>query len=270
MARQVVWNGPPVKTWAEFHQRIRLAGWALLRQLDEYPDSVLVSGCQRSGTTAVTRLVNLTGGVADYAFGADSELDGALLLSGYVDRFTSGRHCFQTTYLNASFAEYHIHDAFRLVWVLREPRSVVYSMLHNWKRAALNRLFDGCGSRRLDRLRGEPSILSQWIGPPRIDKACASYVAKTEQTFGLRERLGDRMFIVDYDDLVLRPEATIRSVCEFAEVPFDPSLLGYLHTRSLRKGNALRQGEAARVDTFCTDVYQAARELRSTRERCNA
>jgi hypothetical protein len=214
--------------------------------------------------------VNFTGSVADYSFGHDSELDGALLLAGYVAPFTNGRHCFQTTYLNESFSEYFAHDAFRLVWVLREPRSVVYSMLHNWKRAALNRLFDGCGSAKLGVLGGEPSILRQWIGPPRIDKACASYVAKTEQTFALRERLGDRMFIVDYEDLVLQPETTIRRVCEFAEVPFDPAVLGYLHPRSLSKGNSLRQWQAARVDDFCAAVYQSARELRSTGERCSA
>jgi hypothetical protein len=122
-------------------------GQRLLAKLDDYPDAILVAGCQRSGTTALARLLKRADGMIDHAFGHDDELDGALLLAGHATRGTEGRHCFQTTYLNDRFREYFEHRAFRLIWMLREPRSVVYSMLNNWKRGALNRLFD----RRLGR-----------------------------------------------------------------------------------------------------------------------
>jgi hypothetical protein len=270
VARQVVWTRKPVNTWAEFHRVVKHPGQELLERLDDYRDSVLVSGCQRSGTTAVARLFSRTKQVADHSFGCDSELDGALLLAGYVARFTNGKHCFQTTYLNDRFPEYFLHQGFRLVWILREPRSVVYSMLHNWKRDALNRLFHACGTTRLAALDQDPSPLGRWIGPSRLDKACASYIAKTEQTFVLRERLGERMLIVDYNDLVSRTKVVLRQICDFAEVSFDEALTGHLHSRSKRRCDRLAPWQASRIDSSCRGVYETARTLLSTLECRNA
>jgi hypothetical protein len=179
-----------------------------------------------------------------------------------VDRCANGRHCFQTTYLNDRFPEYFDHDDFRLVWMLREPRSVVYSMLHNWKRGALNRLYDSCGVERLNAARPR-SLLSDWIGPSRIDKACASYTAKTEQTRVLLEKLGDRMAIVDYDELVSHKDVLLPQLCEFASIPYDRGLTSQLHGKSVRKGNRLADWEADYVDDLCRPAYRDARSLRT-------
>jgi hypothetical protein len=260
--RELCWKGGPVTSWAEFHRVVKRPGSELLARLDEFGDSILVSGCQRSGTTALTQALCKSEGAAHYEFGHDSELDGALLLAGWVARFTTGRHCFQTTYLNDRFAEYLFHDSFRLIWVLREPRSVVYSMLHNWKPAALNRLYAACGNTRLDAVYHEASLLDRWVGPSRLDKACASYVAKTEQAFLLQRELKDRMLVVDYDELVVRPEVTLRQICEFAEVPFDGALAERMHGRSSRRGDRLASWQAIRVDDACAPVYRAALTMR--------
>ena len=259
---EVCWKGSPVKTWAQFHRLVKRPGSELLGRLDEFGNTVLVSGCQRSGTTALTHALCESDGAADYAFGRDSELDGALLLAGWVARFTTGRHCFQTTYLNDRFAEYLFHDSFRLIWVLREPRSVVYSMLHNWRRGALNRLYAACGTTRLDSIHHETSMLERWIGPSRLDKACASYVAKTEQVFLLKRELKDRMLVVDYDELVARPGATLRHICEFAAVPFRLRLAAHLHGGSSRRGDRFVASQASRVDDTCSAVYRAALTMR--------
>ena len=196
----VTWNGPPIRSWAAFHSIVKQPDRPLLAKLDEYAAPILVAGCQRSGTTALARLLKRADGVVDHAFGHDDELDGALLLAGHATRELEGRHCFQTTYLNDRYPEYFAHRDFRLMWMLREPRSVVYSMLHNWKRGALNRLFDACGAEVLAQAEEAPTFGSTWLGPSRLAKACASYVAKTAQTFALAERLGERMAIVDYDE----------------------------------------------------------------------
>ena len=254
-----------MRTWAEFHRVVKRPGSELLWRLDEFDDSILVAGCQRSGTTALTHAIGDTAGAAHYAFGRDSELDGALLLAGCVARFTEGRHCFQTTYLNDRFAEYLFHESFRLIWVLREPRSVVYSMLHNWRRGALNRLYDSCGTTRLDAVHHETSMLDRWMGPSRLDKACASYVGKTEQVFLLRRELKARMLVVDYDELVGRPNDTLRHICDFADTPFDPRLADHLHQRSSGRGDRLAPWQAARVDDACLAVYRAALTLRHRR-----
>lgn len=262
MEQHIVWKQGPIGSWAQFHRSVRRPGKELLERLDEYGSSILVSGCQRSGTTALTHLLNRTACLADYTFGRDSELDGALLLAGCVARFTTGRHCFQTTYLNDRFPEYFLHDSFRLIWVLREPRSVVYSMLHNWKRGALNRLYDACGRDRYSPAPLGPSLLRRWTGPSRFDKACASYIAKTEQVHVLTRELGDRMLLVDYDELVSNPATIVHRICTFADVPFDARLAGALHERSSRRGDRLAPWQASRVDDACLDAYRSAMTLR--------
>lgn len=258
---QLRWHGRPINSWGQFHRFVKLPDRPLLAQLDAFDDSILVAGCQRSGTTALARLLKRSRRITDFRFGHDDELDGALLLAGRVESFAGGRRCFQTTYLNDRYPEYFEHEDFRLIWILREPAAVVYSMLHNWKRGALNRLYDACV--RADGTGRDGLHARTWIGPSRLDKACASYAAKTTQTFRLHDVLGDRMLIIDYDDLVRRKEALLPRICEFADVPFEPAFLGHLHGKSVRNGVRLSVRETARVEKLCVPVYRQARELRT-------
>jgi hypothetical protein len=258
----VVWHGRPINSWAAFHTVVKQPSRPLLAELDKYADPILVAGCQRSGTTALARLLKQAQGMVDHTFGHDDELDAALLLSGHVSRDTAGRFCFQTTYLNDRFREYFEHTDFRLIWMLREPRSVVYSMLNNWKRGALNRLFDACGADVL-RQRQPQASLGGWLGPSRLDKACASYVAKTAQTFELCERLGARIAVVDYDELVARKNELLPQVCEFAGVTYEPRLGDKLHARSVDKRDRLGSRATAHVDDFCKEIYERALQQRT-------
>jgi hypothetical protein len=258
---RVQWHGRPIDSWAEFHATVRRPGQRLLEKLDQFEDAVLVAGCQRSGTTAVTRLLKSAAGIVDYRFGHDDELDGALLLAGYAEVRATGRCCFQTTYLNDRFREYTEHADFRLIWILREPLAVVRSMLRNWSRAALNRLYDACGHAALAEVSCEDSALRDWLGPSALEKACASYIAKTGQTFALRDALGDRVLIVDYDDLVLNKEVLLPRICEFARVPFAPDLLRGLHTRSVGGGKRLSERDSEKVESACGELYRRASAL---------
>jgi hypothetical protein len=263
--RPVTWNGRPIRSWAAFHAIVKQPGRPLLAKLDDYADPILVAGCQRSGTTALARLLKRADGVVDHAFGHDDELDGALLLAGHATRATDGRHCFQTTYLNDRFREYFAHSGFRLIWMLREPRSVVYSMLNNWKRGALNRVFDACGAEVLAAAGEPPSVRSAWLGPSRLMKACASYVGKTTQTTELVTRLEERIAVVDYDELVAHKLELLPRLCEFAGVAFDSRLAAGLHDRSVGKRDRLGARDAERVDRFCSSAYEQALELRTIR-----
>jgi hypothetical protein len=165
--------------------------------------------------------------------------------------------------LNDRYPEYFAHGNFRLIWMLREPRSVVYSMLNNWKRGALNRLFDACGAEVLARA-DEPLTLGRaWLGPSRLAKACASYVAKTAQTSTLAERLGERMAVIDYDELVAHKHTMLPKLCAFVGVPYGAQLADALHDRSVNKRSRLGSREADYVDRFCLDAYARARELRT-------
>ena len=261
--RPVIWNGRPIRSWAAFHALVKQPDRPLLAKLDDYADPILVAGCQRSGTTALARLLKHADGMIDHAFGHDDELDGALLLAGQAMRGTDGRHCFQTTYLNDRFREYFEHREFRLIWMLREPRSVVYSMLNNWKRGALNRLYDACGAEVLAQADPASSSARTWLGPSRLAKACSSYVAKTAQTFELRERLGERIAIVDYDELVAHKKALLPELCAFAGVAYDVRLGDGLHARSIVKREHLSEHDAQYVDRFCSAAYAGALTLRT-------
>ncbi len=143
----------------------------LLHRIDEFPDSVLVTGCQRSGTTALARAINASPAMVDYRFGRDDELDAAQILAGRVDHVPRGRYCFQTTYLNQCYGEYLEHRSpQRIVWVLRNPYSVVYSMVYNWGRFAFNELFAACGSPLLE---GWTADLYRWFAAWQCLLRCA-------------------------------------------------------------------------------------------------
>lgn len=262
--RKIIWRGPKVRTWAEFVRVVKRPDRRLLARLDTFSRPILVAGCQRSGTTAVTRLVSSADGIADFRFGADDELDAALILSGQVETNVAGRLAFQTTYLNDRFHEYFEHDDFRLVWVVREPLSVVRSMLQHWRRGALNRLYDACGAPAAHRWSGKLARAPRsLLRPSRLEKACASYVGKVSQTFELAARLAPkRMIVVDYDELVLHKGSLLPDVFEFLDLPYRPELAGRLHAKSVDNGRLLPARHAAYVEETCRSVYERARAWR--------
>ena len=125
--------------WKQFISKIRPKKDALLKNIDCYDNSVLVTGCQRSGTTILSRIIAQSEGMTNYFRDIDDELEAALILSGYKQLPPTGRYCFQTTYLNENYYEYfNIGESHKIIWVLRNPYSVICSMLHNWRNYALN------------------------------------------------------------------------------------------------------------------------------------
>jgi hypothetical protein len=185
------------------------------------------------------------------------------LLAGQVGCRVRGRYCFQTTYLNDRIDEYFEHDRFRLIWIIREPMAVVYSMLHNWKYGALRRLYDACGRPQLTGIPGDRNPLPQWLGPSRLTMACASYVGKAKQTFLLSERLGERMMIVDYDEMVLHKDQLLPRIFNFAGV--EPTAVSFdrIHNRSVGKGKRFSRRAADRIAQACEPVYRETLRLRT-------
>ena len=114
-----------ISSWSDFYAV--MGDQPFLAKLDEYPEALLIAGCDWSATTAITRLFKRLPRFADSSWDHDDELDGALLLAGRRDRPTAGRPCFQTTYVRERYHEYFAHDDFKLVWIVREPRAAVRS-----------------------------------------------------------------------------------------------------------------------------------------------
>ena len=252
-----------IRTWRQFARHVRSKGCSLLARLDEFPDSVLVAGCQRSGTTMVARIIFQSEGMVNYWTGKDDELDAALILSGKMDHeIRAGRYCFQTTYLNENYQEYFEHQGgFRLIWVLRNPYSVVNSMLYNWSRFALDELFDACGSQLLE---GRDLIRYERYGRyviNRAKRACLAYQGKTQQAFELKERLGDEMLVVDYDDLVSDSSRTLSEVYSFIDLPFKESYEKSISRKSIKKASSLPGRIRSMIEDMALPEYERARAL---------
>ncbi len=217
----------------------------VLARLDAYADPLLIAGCDWSAATAIARLFKRLPTFADSSWVHDDELDGALLLAGLQRGPTEGRHCFQTTFVRERYREYFAHEHYRLVWIVREPRAAVRSLL---------------GQPALPRRTALGLAAKSTTGPgaSRLEKACATYVATTLQTLELAERLGKRIAVVDYDELVADRARLLPALCQFASVTCDSRVLRHLHGKSVRKG-ALVSWEAAIVDELALPAYRRAR-----------
>jgi hypothetical protein len=253
-----------ITNWKQFRKALRTTkDVQLLRCLDDFPDAVLVAGCQRSGTTVVANIINQSEGMSDYYWlGPDGELDAALLLSGFANQMVSGRCCFQTTYLNERYVEYFEHENYRLIWMLRNPFSVVYSMLYNWHDHSLNELFRGCG---VSLLSDRERWLYQLFGVRiinRLRQACLGYRGKVSQLFEIKRRLNpDQLLIVDYDQLVQHKEQILPQIYDFIDLAYYSSYADQIHSRSVNKARNLSVQETTAVETICQPVYQQARQL---------
>jgi hypothetical protein len=251
-----------IRTWRKFARKVRSRGCNLLKRLDDFPDSILITGCQRSGTTMLSRIITRSEGMVNYWFGRDDELAAALILAGVVEHTPRGRYCFQTTYLNECVGEYYQHDnGHRLVWVLRNPFSVVHSMLHNWKDFALNELFEACGSDLLDE---RDRRLYDWFGVwgvRRLKRACLAYCGKTSQIFELKRRLSNRVVVLDYDELVQRKQGILPELYRFLDLPYRSVYGEWIHGRSVDKRQSLSPREHAIVESTCLPVYEKAKKL---------
>ena len=257
-------RGPrQIRKWPQFARHVRASGVPLLGKLDCFPNSVLVAGCQRSGTTMLARLITQSPGMVDYRFGPDDELDAALILSGYVEHPARGRYCFQTTYLNERYREYFCHcNEHRIIWVIRNPYSVVYSLVHHWSRFAFTELFDACGVQLLSETEQQRYRRYGNWGISRLRRACLCYQGKTSQLFEIVERMGkDRIMVVDYDELVRDKARMLPAIYRFIELPYKPEYGVAIGAHSLNKYSKLSAGEQMRIARDCGPVYRRARAL---------
>lgn len=255
-------NKNAIKTWQKFSKNVRATQGRLLPRLGDFHDSILIAGCQRSGTTMLARIITQSEGMVNYWFGPDDELDAALILSGQVQHEVQGRYCFQTTFLNERYQEYFEHPNYRMLWVLRNPHSVVYSMLHNWKSFGLNELFKSCGIHSLCEECQRRYRFFGTLGVPRLIRACSSYNAKTSQIIKLREHLAaDRLQVVDYDDLVRNKLVILPKIYEFLAIPYENKYAEEIRSSSVSKSKRASRREKAAVEEICIPEYLRLRRL---------
>jgi hypothetical protein len=257
------------RTWRRFHYGPRQSEALLLKNLPQFTGAVLVAGCQRSGTTMLTRIIARARGFQQFALTHDDELDAALILAGYVDIPAHRRYCFQTTYLNERYPEYAtLGEHQRLIWVLRNPFSVVRSMVYNWRRFALDELYEDVGAIRATSPRLRRARFPWPFGPSRIEKACLAYSAKTSQIFAIQKLVQpDQLLILEYDALVRDPARCLRRVFEFIEEPYQDVYASVVHRDSIRKADRLSPRVTRVIEAYAMPTYKECVALAPTELR---
>jgi hypothetical protein len=245
-----------ISSWQRFGREVRESGQPLLAALPQFEQPILVAGCQRSGTTAVSRLFTSGDGLKNFWSRDDEELDAAMILSGEEQVPSGGRYCFQTTYLNERYPEYFEHNGkFKLVWVVRNPYSVIFSMVYNWEDFALHELFDACSEVGRESYKPEPGISENlWL-------ACEAYNGKMKQIYALSEQLdGETLYVLSYEAMVADTEDQLRKLYAFAELDFDQAYCDKIRGDSMDKAKQLSAQEQAYIQSRCEPLYQAVRE----------
>lgn len=261
----------PIQTWEAFTSNVRTKGCNLLKNLDEFSNAVLVTGCQRSGTTMLARILTKSEGMVNYWFGPDDELDAALILAGYVAPPGPGRYCFQTTYLDECYREYYDHSGdYKIIWLIRNPYSVVYSLLYNWPSSALDGTFEKSAA---SQLKGLDAMLYRWLGLRSINRtrrACELYKTKTRQLFELFEAFGsEKILIVDYDELVLKKTEILPSVYQYIDLDYNNRYCEQIHSQSVDKKSKLSYREIKQIKSIAEPIYQKALILKKHQSQSN-
>jgi hypothetical protein len=211
----------------------------------------------------LTRLIARAQGFAGLALTKDDELDAALVLAGFVDLPQNTRYCFQTTYLNECFGEYGtLNQGQRLIWVVRNPYSVIHSMLNNWRRFALNELYAGCGTQTTSSKRLQRGYLPWPFGPSRLEKACLAYRGKAAQILAIKAIVKpDQLLVVDYDRLAAKPHETLPAIFQFANAPYDPEYAGEVRKTSLSKAEHLSRRTRKLIERLTWQTYSECAQL---------
>ena len=253
----------PITTWRQFTEEVRSQGCQLLSRLDEFPNSILVTGCQRSGTHMLSGVISQSEGIANDWIQVDIELDSALVLSGYRELTPQGRYCFQTTYINECVHEYYEHtNGHQILWVLRNPVSVVYSMLYNWGSNNPNRVFQTCG---LQVMSGRDKWMYKFFGLKGVSmlrRGCWGYIGKTSQVYELLANLGpEKVMVVDYDEVVTRKDVLLPQIYEYIGLTYKAEYAQFIYSKSIDKKRRLSNKEISTVMSLCDPFYQKTRQL---------
>lgn len=245
-----------ISTWQRFAREVRGSGQPMLQALPNFSNPVFVAGCQRSGTTAVSRILTLSEGFTDFWSRDDEELDAAMILSGRESIEPKGRYCFQTTYLNETYSEYFDHiGKFQLVWVVRNPYSVIYSMVYNWENFALAELYEACAESTDTPYNPELRVSKNlWM-------ACRAYNGKMRQLYAIAEKLSaNQLYVLNYENMVFDAGKELSRLYSFIGHPFHKSYSNKIKPDSMNKSAKLTADERSFIDVQCLDLYNDIRD----------
>ena len=158
------------------------------------------------------------------------------------------------------YQEYFEHQkGHKVIWVLRNPYSVVYSMMNNWGRFAFNELFDACGVSLLNQENFKMYSKFGKFVIPKTKRACLSYVGKVSQLFNLEKELNKGSFkIIEYDNLVRNSSVILPEIYSFIHLEYKEEYSSKLHMKSLNKAQKLSKKQKELIDELCIPTYNNA------------
>lgn len=248
-----------ITNWRQFSQALKNDSRNYLKNLPEYPNAILVTGCQRSGTTIMARIFSQSKDMINYWSGLDDELDAALILSGLEPHEKQGRYCFQTTYLNEHYQEYiNVPETVKIIWVLRNPVEVVNSMLNNWRSSALWELYGNCGYQ--NSTQNESKKIPLYCFPfKRLEIACSAYCGKLSQLLEIAPSIHkDQLFIVNYEDLIKNAHEILPQIFNFTHLDYEESYASKLRKT---KKPPIHSDVQAEIMKYCGPIYEEAKKL---------
>jgi hypothetical protein len=181
------------------------AGAFLGRLRTEPASVVLVTGCQRSGTTWFTKLL---GSCLQDAH-APKELDVCNYLINNLDFPLAGCSTLvlQTTFLNTETESYAtLRDEIRVVVIARNPFSVCWSMVNNWDNLSLEYARRCRTSFDAERVHAEEELWRM---------AVHLYRESAESTLAILRDRPSRTRLLIYDELIHDPSAALDGISAF-------------------------------------------------------
>lgn len=90
------------------------------------------------------------------------------------------------------------------------------------------------------------------------------YVAKTRQLIELFEVYGgEKILVVDYDELVLNKESILPKIYQFIDLPYTPVYHSKIHQGSLHKKSRLTHKENHIIRRLAQPIYETALQLKN-------
>lgn len=223
-----------------------------------YNNPVLITGCQRSGTTLLSLILDSHPQIRSVD---ETEFDGGKL-SGYLEHSDYHPHvAFKLPGDAAFFRSFRALPGVKVLWCVRDPRDVVLSMI-NLKMEIFNSQAIAWANHNLGAMREIENCLP-FVGSQRPLSGIAEFQRVSAIPYHLRDRrdavsmgalcwelkngLLDwytreaiTFMVVVYEDLVSKPKPTLEKVLSFLEVPWHDNVLRHheLHNE-IYVGNTL-------------------------------
>lgn len=249
----------------------------LWQRLNLNPDEktpLFVLGSQRSGTTMLMKVLEKSRYMRVFqehsrrAFQGNFRLMPPEVIRGLIDASHAPAVVFKP------LCDAHLTDQLletyapaKAVWIFRDYHDVANSAVNKWNthlKDVMRDISEGNWDAldwRGERLGEENIALVRRLYSPEMtpqEAASVQWYLRNQFYFALGLDENPRVLLMRYEDLVLEPEAEIRRLFDFVDVPFEPQIIADVTDRSIGKGSNLELSPA--IEHVCAGMLQRLNE----------